>query len=173
MFLGTGLGIGFPVFWMTSTQIRLTLEELANTDGLTGIYNRRFFLSACEREPLRSSRTGESFSLIKLDVDHFKKIHDSDGHDTGDAVLYAVVEELRHAVSNIDTLARWGGEEFVALLPGVGAGGSFAYRSTTAWERRISVCIELSDEQQQPGKDDSRHNQPCGGDISWPIGYGR
>jgi diguanylate cyclase (GGDEF)-like protein len=107
---------------MTSTQIRLTLEELANTDGLTGIYNRRFFLSACERELLRSSLTGESFSLIMLDVDHFKKINDSDGHDTGDAVLCAVVEKLRHAVRNIDTLARWGGEEFVDLLPGVGAG---------------------------------------------------
>jgi diguanylate cyclase (GGDEF)-like protein len=124
VFLGTGLGIGFTVFWMTSTQIRLTLEELANTDGLTGIYNRRFFLSACERELLRSSRTGESFSLIMVDVDRFKKINDSDGHDTGDAVLCAVVEKLRHAVRNIDTLARWGGEEFVALLPGVGAGAA-------------------------------------------------
>jgi diguanylate cyclase (GGDEF)-like protein len=121
VFLGTGLGIGFAVFWMTSTQIRLTLEELANTDPLTGIYNRRFFISSCERELLRSSRTGETFSLIMLDLDHFKKINDRDGHETGDAVLCAVVEKFRHAVRNIDTLARWGGEEFVALLPGASA----------------------------------------------------
>jgi diguanylate cyclase (GGDEF)-like protein len=121
VFLGTGLGIGFAVFWMTSTQIRLTLEDLANTDALTGIYNRRFFLSECDKELSRSSRTGETFSMIMLDADHFKKINDQDGHDMGDAVLCALVEKLRHAVRNIDTLARWGGEEFVALLPGASA----------------------------------------------------
>jgi diguanylate cyclase (GGDEF)-like protein len=118
VFLGTGLGLGFAVFWLTSTQIRLALEGLANTDPLTGIYNRRIFLSSCEKELLKSSRTGERFSLIMLDVDHFKEINDRYGHDTGDAVLCAVVEKLRHSVRNIDTLARWGGEEFVALLPG-------------------------------------------------------
>ncbi len=117
VFLGTGLGLGFAVFWMTSAQIRLALEGLANTDPLTGVHNRRIFTSLCEKELQRSRRTGEQFSLIMFDLDHFKRINDRHGHSTGDAVLCAVVEKLRHAVRNIDTVGRWGGEEFVALLP--------------------------------------------------------
>lgn len=118
VFLGVGLGLGFGVFWMTSAQIRIALEGLANTDPLTGIYNRRIFTSLCEKELSRSSRTGEPFSLIVFDLDHFKKINDRYGHATGDAVLCAVVEKLRNSVRNIDTVGRWGGEEFVGLLPG-------------------------------------------------------
>lgn len=117
VFLGTGIGLGFGVFWMEGHQIRLNLERLANIDPLTGIHNRRSFISFCERELLRSSRTGECFSLIMFDIDHFKKINDRYGHAAGDEVLCAVVEKLRNSVRNIDVVGRWGGEEFVALLP--------------------------------------------------------
>ncbi|MGC1783118.1 MAG: GGDEF domain-containing protein [Acidobacteriaceae bacterium] len=117
VFLGTGLGLGFGVFWMASTHIRVALEGLANTDPLTGIFNRRIFTSLCEKELLRSTRTGEPFSLILFDLDHFKQINDRYGHAAGDAVLCAVVEKLRNSVRNIDIVSRWGGEEFIALLP--------------------------------------------------------
>lgn len=117
VFLGAALGLGFGVFWMAETKIRLKLEKLANIDPLTGIYNRRSFVSLCEQELLRSSRSGEVFSLLMFDLDHFKKINDRYGHGVGDAVLCAVVEKLRNAVRNIDTVGRWGGEEFIALLP--------------------------------------------------------
>lgn len=117
VFLGAGLGLGFGMFWIASAHIRIALEGLANADPLTGIYNRRIFTSLCEQELLRSARTGEPFSLIMFDIDHFKRINDRYGHRGGDAVLCAVVEKLRNAVRNIDTVGRWGGEEFVALLP--------------------------------------------------------
>jgi len=117
VFLGTGLGLGFGVFWMTSTQIRIALEGLANSDPLTGIYNRRSFISLCEKQLSRSARTEERFSLIMFDLDHFKQINDLYGHDAGDAVLCGVVDRLRNSVRNIDVVGRWGGEEFVALLP--------------------------------------------------------
>lgn len=118
VFLGAGLGVGFGAFWLTSAKIRIALEGLANTDPLTGIFNRRVFTSMCEQELLRSSRTGQPFSLLMFDLDHFKQINDRYGHATGDAVLCAVVEKLRNSVRNIDTVGRWGGEEFVGLLPG-------------------------------------------------------
>ena len=118
VFLSTGLGLGFAIFWMASSQIRVLLEQMANTDPLTGILNRRSFLTWCDREILRSTRTGEPFSLLMLDIDHFKQINDRYGHPTGAAVLQALVEKLRDSVRNVDIVARWGGEEFVALLPG-------------------------------------------------------
>ena len=126
VFLGAGIGLGFGVFWMEGHQMRLKLEHLANIDPLTGIYNRRSFITLCERELLRSSQTGEIFSLIMFDLDHFKKINDRYGHRVGDAVLCEVVEKLRNSVRNIDIVARWGGEEFVALLPKADAEASLA-----------------------------------------------
>jgi len=124
VFLGTALGLGFGAFWMISAQIRLKLEHLASIDPLTGIYNRRSFIALCEQQLLRTSRSGEVFSLIMFDLDHFKTINDRHGHRVGDAVLCAVVEKLRNSVRNIDIVARWGGEEFVALLPKADSGAA-------------------------------------------------
>ncbi len=117
VFLGAGIGLGFGVFWMEGHQIRLKLEQLASIDPLTGIYNRRSFIALCEQELLRTSRSGEVFSLIMFDLDHFKAINDRHGHRFGDSVLCEVVDKLRNSVRNIDIVGRWGGEEFVALLP--------------------------------------------------------
>jgi diguanylate cyclase (GGDEF)-like protein len=117
VFLIAGMGLGFGVFWMESYHIRLKLEHLASIDSLTGIYNRRSFIALCEQELLRAAQTREAFSLIMFDLDHFKTINDRYGHRAGDTVLCAVVEKLRNSVRNIDVVGRWGGEEFVALLP--------------------------------------------------------
>ena len=121
VFLGIGLGIGFGVFWMAGVEARMALVHLANTDPLTGVFNRRSFVEWCERELTRSARTREPFSLIMIDVDHFKQINDLYGHTMGDAALCAVAARLKESVRSIDVLGRWGGEEFVALLPGAGA----------------------------------------------------
>jgi diguanylate cyclase (GGDEF)-like protein len=117
LFLGTAIGLGFGVFWMEGHQMRLELVQLANIDPLTGIHNRRSFIALCERELLSTSRTGDVFSLIMFDLDCFKQINDRYGHRTGDTVLCAVVEKLRNSVRNIDVVGRWGGDEFVVLLP--------------------------------------------------------
>jgi diguanylate cyclase (GGDEF)-like protein len=117
VFLGAAIGLGFGVFWMEGHQMRMRLEQLANIDPLTGIHNRRSFTALCEQELMKTSRTGDLFSLIMFDIDHFKQINDRYGHRAGDTVLCAVVEKLRNAVRNIDIVGRWGGEEFVALLP--------------------------------------------------------
>lgn len=117
VFLGAAIGLGFGVFWMEGHQMRMKLEQLANIDPLTGIHNRRSFTALCEQELLKTSRTGDLFSLIMFDIDHFKRINDRYGHRAGDTVLCAVVEKLRNSVRNIDIVGRWGGEEFVALLP--------------------------------------------------------
>ena len=118
VFLGVGLGLGFGMFWMASSHLRMTLEELANSDSLTGLYNRRMFLAMCIRENERSRRTGIPFSLFLLDVDHFKQINDAHGHRGGDAVLCRVAHTVRDSVRSFDVVGRWGGEEFVVLLPG-------------------------------------------------------
>jgi len=154
VFLGAGLGLAFGMFWMTSAKIRIALEGLANTDPLTGIYNRRIFTELCEQELLRSSRAAEPFSLIMFDLDHFKQINDRYGHISGDAVLCAVVEKLRNAVRNIDAVGRWGGEEFVALLPKADAHAALI----VAQRLRHSVEYLLHSVPQTQSKLDVAHN---------------
>jgi diguanylate cyclase (GGDEF)-like protein len=117
VFLGIGLGLGFGVFWIATAKSRLSLELLANTDPLTGAYNRRSFVALCEKELLRSSRSRQPFSLLMIDLDYFKKINDHYGHENGDIVLCAVARALQDSLRNVDVVGRWGGEEFVALLP--------------------------------------------------------
>lgn len=89
----------------------------ATTDMLTGLLNRRAFLEWAVRELRRSERYRDPFSVVILDVDHFKHINDRHGHATGDAVLSFVGGMLPKAVRSCDVVARWGGEEFVLALP--------------------------------------------------------
>jgi diguanylate cyclase (GGDEF)-like protein len=117
IFIAAAMGIAFGFFWMTTAELTHELEQMASTDPLTRVYNRRVFREWCEREIDRSRRTGHPFSLLMMDLDHFKKINDRYGHRGGDEMLVAVVETMQDSVRGIDILARWGGEEFVALLP--------------------------------------------------------
>jgi diguanylate cyclase (GGDEF)-like protein len=118
IYTSTAIGLAFGIFWLTTAQLTSRLEHMASTDPLTRIYNRRVFLEWCDREVLRSSRGNHSFSILLVDLDHFKQVNDRFGHAAGDAALCAVVEEMQNAVRGIDILGRWGGEEFVILLPG-------------------------------------------------------
>lgn len=91
-------------------------QRLATVDPLTGLMNRRAFLSSLDLEFERSMRLGYPVSLIMLDVDHFKHINDQRGHASGDNVLAAMGKLLAHNARRVDLVARWGGEEFIVLL---------------------------------------------------------
>ncbi|MDI3481640.1 MAG: hypothetical protein PWQ97_1295 [Tepidanaerobacteraceae bacterium] len=93
------------------------LYRLSITDPLTGVYNRRFFMQMMEREIERTRRSGRPFSIIMLDLDRFKSVNDRFGHAAGDTVLTQVTELLKKRIRKSDCLARWGGEEFIILLP--------------------------------------------------------
>jgi diguanylate cyclase (GGDEF)-like protein len=94
-----------------------TLRQLSTRDRLTGVYNRGYFDERLAQELSRARRTGESFAVAILDVDHFKRYNDSYGHLAGDAALRTVGGVLRDGVRASDVVARYGGEEFVLLLP--------------------------------------------------------
>lgn len=94
------------------------LQQLATTDTLTGIFNRRCFDETLEREVSRSARLSSPLSLILFDVDHFKRINDTFGHQAGDQVLAQLAGAVGGAIRTSDLFARWRGEEFAILLPG-------------------------------------------------------
>ena len=93
------------------------LCELSLKDPLTGLSNRRYFQTVLGREIDVVARSGEPALLLMLDIDHFKKVNDTHGHPAGDAVLQAVAQTLSSCVRPMDTVARFGGEEFVIILP--------------------------------------------------------
>jgi len=98
-------------------QSNRRLEELANTDPLTGLCNRRCLMGVMERELKRSERTDLPISLVMVDIDFFKRVNDTYGHQQGDEVLIAVSELLRSHLRDYDQAARFGGEEFAVVLP--------------------------------------------------------
>lgn len=93
------------------------VEYMAITDALTGLYNRRRFHAVLLKEFERSKRYGTPFSLIMLDIDHFKEVNDDYGHNAGDTVLKEVSNILVKSIREIDTASRFGGEEFMVVLP--------------------------------------------------------
>jgi diguanylate cyclase (GGDEF)-like protein/PAS domain S-box-containing protein len=97
-------------------QMEEQLRELCNTDPLTRAFNRRYFLQVLESEVQRAQRYGTTFALVMCDIDHFKKVNDTFGHETGDSVLTGIVNSIQKRVRGADVFARWGGEEFVLLL---------------------------------------------------------
>jgi diguanylate cyclase (GGDEF)-like protein len=99
--------------------------RLSTIDPLTQLFNRGFFFAALEREIARSARSGRGFCLLMMDLDELKVINDRLGHFHGDRVLRAVGEVVNEGVRRIDTAARYGGDEFVVLLPETDPTGAF------------------------------------------------
>ena len=95
------------------------LENISITDPLTSIYNRRKFNELLAMEIERSKRYQNTLSIIMCDIDHFKKINDTFGHDVGDKAIRKFSKQIRENIREIDMLARWGGEEFMILMPNV------------------------------------------------------
>jgi diguanylate cyclase (GGDEF)-like protein/hemerythrin-like metal-binding protein len=98
----------------------MELERLSSTDALTGAWNRAHLDRVIASELDRSLRFKQPVTLVLLDIDHFKQINDTHGHQSGDAVLCELVEVVRDAIRSIDTLYRWGGEEFVVVASATG-----------------------------------------------------
>ncbi len=102
---------------ISNARLFRQVEEQAITDELTGLYNRRYFHDRLEREMQFAQRSGQPLSLILLDLDRLKKINDTYGHPVGDAVLRHIGATLKAVVRNVDICSRYGGEEFVVILP--------------------------------------------------------
>ena len=94
------------------------LRKLAVTDGLTGVYNYRAFRRQLNLEISRSKRFGLPFSLLMIDIDHFKLYNDRYGHPTGDKLLIRLAKLIHSKIREVDCLARYGGDEFIIILPG-------------------------------------------------------
>jgi diguanylate cyclase len=99
------------------SQALARIQELATRDELTGLVNRRHMSNLLERERQRGVRSGRGFSLAMVDIDHFKAVNDHYGHPVGDEVLRTFAHHAPQALRGTDVVSRWGGEEFVLLLP--------------------------------------------------------
>jgi len=93
------------------------LDNLANVDGLTEIYNHRYFQNVLDQEISRANRHETTLSLLLIDIDHFKNFNDTYGHQTGDFILKEFSAIIKNSIREYDTVARYGGEEFVVILP--------------------------------------------------------
>jgi diguanylate cyclase (GGDEF)-like protein len=102
---------------LDNAEIRARLEQQAQTDSLTGLWNHRFFHDRIRAELTRASRAQDAVTVLMLDIDDFKKVNDVHGHGTGDQILVALADILRAAVRASDVVCRIGGEEFAVVLP--------------------------------------------------------
>jgi diguanylate cyclase (GGDEF)-like protein/PAS domain S-box-containing protein len=104
---------------LANLKLRETLRQQSIHDPITGLYNRRYMREALERELRRSVRDQRPLGILMFDIDHFKKLNDTYGHEAGDAVLKAVGSVLRTQIRGNDIPCRYGGEEFLIILPGI------------------------------------------------------
>ncbi len=119
------------------------LRLLSVTDPLTGVYNRRFLQETLLKELYRVERHEGAFTLVMLDIDHFKQINDRFGHDAGDKVLQHLVDLIKGRIRASDCLARWGGEEFLLLLPNTALEDGSALARNLLDELRNSCLPEV------------------------------
>ena len=128
----------FAVEYLKRYRLEEQLKRLSDTDPLTGVGNRRYFMRALEQERARAQRLEQPLSLLELDIDHFKRINDSHGHLIGDLAICRLAERCRQSVRAIDVVARVGGEEFAILLIGTACGRALEVA------QRIRAQVELT-----------------------------
>jgi diguanylate cyclase (GGDEF)-like protein len=137
----------------TLRQKNEELQEISITDSLTGLYNRKHLMETLEKEVARSQRHSLTFTLLVIDIDHFKKYNDSYGHLAGDEVLRILAAVFRDSIRSSDYAARYGGEEFVVMLPQIGPEegvqtgerirNMVAEEKFTGKKRRIKVTVSV------------------------------
>jgi diguanylate cyclase (GGDEF)-like protein len=142
-------------------EANLKLRAMAFRDGLTGLYNHRYFQELMAREMSRAVRYGNVLSLIMFDIDHFKQVNDSYGHPGGDVILRKLATLVQGSMRGSDLVARYGGEEFAVILPMTDAGGGrvFAERLRRRVEQMetsinghpVKITISLGLATYQPG----------------------
>jgi diguanylate cyclase (GGDEF)-like protein len=113
---------GHAALAIRNANLLARVQQMAVTDGLTQLSNRRAFDRALDHELHRAARTDGRLSVVLLDIDHFKQLNDSHGHVVGDSVLRQIAHALQMCGREYDTIARYGGEEFAAVLPGCSSG---------------------------------------------------
>ena len=134
------------------TKIQEDLKRLARTDNLTGLYNRRHFDEVSKIELSRSVRYHHPLSVLIIDIDHFKKVNDTHGHNVGDTVIKAISKLIQEAIREFDIACRCGGEEFVILLPNTPIQDGYAFserlrKIVEAWhlgDLMVTVSIGLA-----------------------------
>lgn len=112
--------VSFSMTALSNEHLIQGLSERANRDGLTGLLNRKAFMELAAREVHRLDARGSVFTLLLADLDHFKALNDSHGHAAGDAAIQAFSSACLASVRSTDIVGRYGGEEFIILLPGAG-----------------------------------------------------
>jgi len=117
---------------LANMRLREAMRHQSITDALTGLYNRRYLDETLRRELVRSARKSQTVAVIILDADHFKRFNDTYGHDAGDVVLRALAGLMKDHARGSDVLCRYGGEEFVMIMPEMGL--------ATAVERATKLC---------------------------------
>lgn len=133
-------------FRLASINVERQMTEMALTDPLTGLYNRRQMSQYLQDEAARFQQRGTNFSIIVADIDHFKAINDRHGHAVGDRVLSHVAQLFSEGLRTGDAVARWGGEEFLMLLPGTNldAAEEVAQRLRSTAETRLAEVEGLT-----------------------------
>lgn len=139
MISGLSVAVGFALAWLILTsRLRTSREQLtanalateARTDALTGLRNRRSFNEELSRLFAQRQRQGIVFSLLLIDLDHFKQVNDSHGHPAGDQALRSLAQLLTKTLREMDFVCRYGGDEFAVICP-----GSHLHEAATAAER--------------------------------------
>jgi diguanylate cyclase (GGDEF)-like protein len=101
---------------LENVRLHEEAQRLSLTDGLTGVWNRRYFQMQFRQVLATATRFERPFSVLMLDLDHFKEVNDKHGHQRGDALLIEFSQRVTHLLREVDTFARYGGEEFICLL---------------------------------------------------------
>lgn len=148
-------------------QLNAQLYELATTDGLTKLYNRRHFLETVKKQFIRQQRDGLPSTLLMLDIDHFKLVNDRYGHAMGDEVIKSVASTLEGSLRKYDVVGRMGGEEYAMMLVGCSTGSAFEIANRLCDEiasmdityNEITINVTISIGLSQPNPEDTKVEQ--------------
>jgi len=124
---------------LNNAVMHTKLQRIAAMDGLTGVYNRRLGMKRLRDEFLRAERDGAKLAVAMFDIDHFKKVNDTYGHLVGDRVLTAVAHTARDVLRESDVILRYGGEEFLVVLPGAASADALAVGERI--RKEVEACV--------------------------------